>query len=42
LTIQAVTLPGTSLAQSDQLGRQLENILSAELDVSLKMQDRPK
>jgi CzcA family heavy metal efflux pump len=27
LTIQAVTLPGTSLAESDQLGRQLENIL---------------
>jgi len=68
LTIQAVTLPGTSLAESDQLGRQLERILlsvpevvstarrtgraeldehvqgveSAEVDVSLKMQDRPK
>ena len=27
LTIQAVTLPGTSLAESDQLGRQLEQIL---------------
>ena len=27
LTIQAVTLPGTSLAESDQLGRQLERIL---------------
>ena len=68
LTIQAVTLPGTSLAESDQLGRQLERILltvpevastarrtgraeldehvqgveSAEVDVSLKMRDRPK
>lgn len=68
LTIQSVTLPGTSLAESDQLGRQLERILltvpevastarrtgraeldehvqgveSAELDVSLRMQDRPK
>ena len=27
LTIQVVTLPGTSLAESDQLGRQLERIL---------------
>ncbi len=68
LTIQAVTLPGTSLSESDQLGRQLERILltvpevvstarrtgraeldehvqgveSAELDVTLRMQDRPK
>lgn len=68
LTIQAVTLPGTSLAESDQLGRYLERILltvpevastarrtgraeldehvqgveSAEIDVSLKMRDRPK
>lgn len=68
LTIQAVTLPGTSLAESDLLGRQLERILqsvpevvstarrtgraeldehvqgveSAEVDVSLRMKDRPK
>ena len=68
LTIQAVTLPGTSLAESNQLGRQLERILlgvpevvstarrtgraeldehvqgveSAEVDVSLKMGERPK
>ena len=27
LTISAVTLPGTSLAQSDELGRSLEKIL---------------
>ena len=68
LTIQAVTLPGTSLSESDQLGRQLERILltvpevvstgrrtgraeldehvqgveSAELDVTLRMQNRPE
>ncbi len=68
LTISAVTLPGTSLAESDQLGRGLERILlsipevistarrtgraeldehvqgveSAELDVSLRMRERPK
>ncbi len=68
LTISAVTLPGTSLAQSDELGRSLEKILlsvpevvatarrtgrteldehvqgveSAELDVNLKMRNRPK
>jgi CzcA family heavy metal efflux pump len=68
LTISAVTLPGTSLADSDSLGRSLEQILlrvpevvstarrtgraeldehvqgveSAELDVMLQMQDRPK
>jgi Cu/Ag efflux pump CusA len=68
LTISAVTLPGTSLAESDQLGRGLERILlsvpevvstarrtgraeldehvqgveSAELDVTLRMRDRPK
>jgi CzcA family heavy metal efflux pump len=68
LTISAVTLPGTSLADSDSLGRGLERILlsvpevvstarrtgraeldehvqgveSAELDVMLQMQDRPK
>jgi Cu/Ag efflux pump CusA len=68
LTISAVTLPGTSLAESDQLGSALERILhttpevistarrtgraeldehvqdveSAEIDVDLKMRDRPK
>ena len=68
LTISAVTLPGTSLAESDQLGSGLERILhsvpevistarrtgraeldehvqgveSAEIDVDLKMRDRPK
>jgi CzcA family heavy metal efflux pump len=68
LTISAVTLPGTSLADSDALGRGLERILlsvpevvstarrtgraeldehvqgveSAEIDVMLRMQDRPK
>ncbi len=68
LTISAVTLPGTSLADSDNLGRGLERILlgipevvstarrtgraeldehvqgveSAELDVTLRMQARPK
>ncbi len=68
LTITAVTLPGTSLAESDQLGAALERILltvpevistarrtgraeldehvqgveSAELDVDLRMKDRPK
>jgi len=68
LTISAVTLPGTNLQQSDELGRAIERILltvpevnatarrtgraeldehvqgveSAELDVSLRMKDRPK
>ena len=68
LTISAVTLPGTSLADSDNLGRGLERILlsipevtstarrtgraeldehvqgveSAELDVMLRIKDRPK
>lgn len=68
LTISAVTLPGTSLEQSDALGRVVEETLltfpevvavarrtgraeldehaqgveSAELDVSIKMQDRGK
>jgi CzcA family heavy metal efflux pump len=68
LTISAVTLPGTSLADSDNLGRGLERILlgipevvstarrtgraeldehvqgveSAELDVTLRMKERPK
>jgi CzcA family heavy metal efflux pump len=68
LTISAVTLPGTSLADSDNLGRGLERILlgipevastarrtgraeldehvqgveSAELDVTLRMRNRPK
>jgi CzcA family heavy metal efflux pump len=68
LTISAVTLPGTSLAESDQLGSGLERILrtvpevvstarrtgraeldehvqgveSAEIDVDLKMANRPK
>ena len=68
LTISAVTLPGTSLAESDQLGSALERIMhtvpevvstarrtgraeldehvqgveSAEIDVDLKMKDRPK
>jgi len=68
LTISAVTLPGTSLEESDKLGRTVEKILlsipevsatarrtgraeldehvqgveSAELDVGLKMRDRPK
>lgn len=68
LTVSAVTLPGTSLADSDNLGRGLERILlgipevvstarrtgraeldehvqgveSAELDVTLRMKDRPK
>jgi len=68
LTISAVTLPGTSLADSDNLGRGLERILlgvpevvstarrtgraeldehvqgveSAELDVTLRMKQRPK
>jgi CzcA family heavy metal efflux pump len=68
LTISAVTLPGTSLAESDQLGNALERILhsvpevvstarrtgraeldehvqgveSAEIDVDLKMRERPK
>ena len=68
LTISAVTLPGTSLAESNQLGSALERILrsvpevvstarrtgraeldehvqgveSAEIDVDLKMRDRPK
>src|SRR5439155_2281247 len=67
LTISAVTLPGTSLAESDQLGNALERILhsvpevvstarrtgraeldehvqgveSAEIDVDLKMRQRP-
>ncbi len=34
LTIQAVTLPGTSLAESDQLGRQLERILLSVPEVA--------
>ncbi|MBI3471957.1 MAG: efflux RND transporter permease subunit [Candidatus Solibacter usitatus] len=68
LTISAVTLPGTSLAESDRLGSALERILhtvpevastarrtgraeldehvqgveSAEIDVDLKMKQRPK
>ena len=68
LTVSAVTLPGTSLADSDNLGRGLERILldvpevvstarrtgraeldehvqgveSAEVDVTLRMKDRPK
>ena len=68
LTMSAVTLPGTSLAESDQLGSALERIMhtvpevvstarrtgraeldehvqgveSAEIDVDLKMKDRPK
>lgn len=68
LTVSAVTLPGTSLADSDNLGRGLERIMlaipevvstarrtgraeldehvqgveSAELDVTLRMKDRPK
>src|SRR5437763_1870163 len=68
LTISAVTLPGTSLSESDQLGSGLERILhtvpevvstarrtgraeldehvqgveSAEVDVDLKMRERPK
>ena len=68
LTISAVTIPGTSLADSDNLGRGLERILlsipevvstarrtgraeldehvqgveAAELDVMLRMKDRPK
>ncbi|MGH9629517.1 MAG: efflux RND transporter permease subunit [Bryobacteraceae bacterium] len=68
LTISAVTLPGTSLAASDSLGRGLERILlsvpevvstarrtgraeldehvqgveSSEVDVMLRMQQRPK
>src|SRR5204862_7601510 len=68
LPIRAVLLPGTSLAESDQLGSGLERILhsvpevistarrtgraeldehvqgveSAEIDVDLKMRDRPK
>ncbi|MGE3312006.1 MAG: efflux RND transporter permease subunit [Limisphaerales bacterium] len=68
LTISAVTLPGTSLAESDALGRVVENTLmsfpevvsvarrtgraeldehaqgveSAELDVSIAMQERTK
>jgi Cu/Ag efflux pump CusA len=68
LTLSAVTLPGTSLAESDSLGRGLERILlgvpevvsiarrtgraeldehvqgveSAEVDVVLRMRERPK
>lgn len=68
LTISAVTLPGTSLEESDKLGRTVEQILlripevsstarrtgraeldehvqgveSAEIDVGLKMRERPK
>ena len=68
LTVSAVTLPGTSLADSDSLGRGLERILlgvpevvstarrtgraeldehvqgveSAEIDVMLRMRERPK
>ena len=68
LTISAVTIPGTSLADSDNLGRGLERILlsipevvstarrtgraeldehvqgveAAELDVMLRMKERPK
>lgn len=68
LTLSAVTIPGTSLADSDNLGRGLERILlevpevvstarrtgraeldehvqgveSAEVDVNLRMKDRPK
>jgi len=68
LTISAVTLPGTSLEESDKLGAAVERLLleipevtatarrtgraeldehlqgveSAELDVNLTMQDRPK
>jgi CzcA family heavy metal efflux pump len=68
LTISAVTVPGTSLAESDELGRALEGVLlsvpevastgrrtgraeldehvqgveSAEIDVTLKMTNRPK
>jgi len=34
LTIQVVTLPGTSLAESDQLGRELERILLSVPEVS--------
>jgi CzcA family heavy metal efflux pump len=67
LTVSAVTIPGTSLSESDQLGTALERILSsvpevvstarpgraeldehvqgvesAEIDVDLKMANRPK
>ncbi len=68
LTISAVTVPGTSLEESDKLGRTVEQILlsipevsstarrtgraeldehvqgveSAEIDVGLKMRERPK
>lgn len=68
LTVSAVTIPGTSLAESDQLGASLERLLlsvpevvstarrtgraeldehvqgveSAELDVQLRLQDRPR
>jgi CzcA family heavy metal efflux pump len=68
LTISAVTLPGTSLEESDKLGKTVEQILlsipevsatarrtgraeldehvqgveSAEIDVGLKMRERPK
>ncbi|MBI4464373.1 MAG: efflux RND transporter permease subunit, partial [Acidobacteria bacterium] len=34
LTVQAVTLPGTSLAESDQLGRSLEKILLSVPEVA--------
>ena len=33
LTIQANTLPGTSLAKSDEIGRRVEQILLAEPEV---------
>lgn len=68
LTVSAVTMPGTSLVDSDNLGRGLERVLltvqevkstarrtgraeldehvqgveSAEIDVTLRMKDRPK
>ncbi len=43
-TVSAVTIPGTSLADSNALGNALERLMleSAEIDVRLEMMHRPR